>query len=1279
MSRCFRRVRFASVVFFLLSLLIVGSPPQHAAAADFGAAYSYAFGAYPNGIVVNSVNLGTGSLTLSATDLAMSGRLLGFAFTRWYNSADAASGPLGPGWTHSYNWSIADFTSYVNLRRGDGSVDQYTANGGGSYLNPPGAFATLLKNGNSTYTLTQTNQTQYEFDTSGRLTRIHEPAGNQIVLAYTGALLAQITDSVGRVVTLSYDGSNRLTQLLDPIGRKVTYAYDGSGRLGTVTDKLGNAAGQNPLLHQWKYAYDGTTSHLTTVTDPDGRVLMTNSYDAQGRVATQKDGLNNQTTFDWSVAATAKVTDPKGHLVTYTVDSRQRLASRSDTAGGITSTTTYTYDALGDLASVTDATGAKTTYAYDTRGNLTSKTDPAPLNYVTSYVPDAKNNLKQRTDARGYQTNFVYDPATNVLTSLSRQIDATTSATTSYQYLDPANPGLPTRVTSPRGFVTTLGYDAQGNLTSRIDPDGNKTTYSPDGVGRRTSAVDPDGYAPGGVAADHTWQTAYDENDRVTKLTDPLGHLSQSGYDGAGHLQTFTDKNGNITAYAYFPTGALQTVSQKPDPVAQPTLVYLTQVGRDPNGNATTIIQANGVVTDYGYDEHNLLTSMTTHPSPTSSLTTSYARNGNGDPTKQTTPDGIVTTWGYDVDGRLTSESTVWSGVCWCFTFTYDATGNRISDGTLNYRYDGLGRLLSATKPPVRGDMSPTAGTGASPGALSFDDQGGTIAYGYDLDSDVTSMAITAGDTVYASLVNSSLAWSYTPADRLSQVTDWLGRATTYAYSPAGRVKTISFPSGIGASYQYDTVQRVKDIAYSFGATQITHHVYGRDNEGNVTALDEFLAGITPTGTLDHFAMSYDGLNRLTSVSGSAETFGLDEASNLATRSAPTASYSYDLSNRLTSDGTSSYTWSPRDLLLQKGTQTYTYDPRGLMTQPGGLSYDAGGQMTTISAATSQWNFIWDIGKTPPAVLEIWNSNGAPSGNTRFANGLGPLYFEGTLGAFSVLAQDALGSVRAEIHSDGTARTFRYKAYGDIAAASPTGATPSLLGFAGRPFFAWLQPGGLLFMPARWYDPTVGRFLSRDPSHGLPEAPLTLNGFNYANGNPLARLDPTGFAATADAPGACDAACQKEAQNPSGPFPDLSIGGLFGTSVEGGLGPLASAADTFSIGRSAGKPPIVFESGGSFETVSGKTQGTPSQTDAQALGGYIGLGFGGFVTNAKQPSDYAGRFHIAKVDIGTSVVGFSLERAYSDEGIFVLAAEFGLGVGAAFVTMDTTAKATYAR
>jgi RHS repeat-associated protein len=68
------------------------------------------------------------------------------------------------------------------------------------------------------------------------------------------------------------------------------------------------------------------------------------------------------------------------------------------------------------------------------------------------------------------------------------------------------------------------------------------------------------------------------------------------------------------------------------------------------------------------------------------------------------------------------------------------------------------------------------------------------------------------------------------------------------------------------------------------------------------------------------------------------------------------------------------------------------------------------------------------------------------------------------------------------------------------------GTAPAPWGFAGE----FQDPTGLLYLRARWYDPTIGRFLTRDPLPGLPSVPASLNPYVYALNNPVLYTDPSG-------------------------------------------------------------------------------------------------------------------------------------------------------------------------
>ncbi len=304
-------------------------------------------------------------------------------------------------------------------------------------------------------------------------------------------------------------------------------------------------------------------------------------------------------------------------------------------------------------------------------------------------------------------------------------------------------------------------------------------------------------------------------------------------------------------------------------------------------------------------------------------------------------------------------------------------------------------------------------------------------------------------------------------------------------------------------TYSYDRVQRLTDLTNARAGATITSHAYTLDNEGDRTALSEFVSGITPAGTTDGFTMGYDGLLRLTAVAvTNPEGFTLDGASNVTARTGPAATFSYDQANRLTSDGTSAYTWSAADRLVQRGADTFTYDALDRLTgstvagTPRTYAYDGDGLLHSRSAPLPT-TFLWDPATSPARLLQV--------GSDRLVYGLGPLYIAKVDGTTATFARDGGKSVRAEVNDLGLVTgSYRYRAYGALAQSSGLG--PSVLGYAGQ----LTDPSGLVYMRARWYDPQAGRFLSRDLVLGDSAIPRSLNAYGYAFANPLTLSDPSG-------------------------------------------------------------------------------------------------------------------------------------------------------------------------
>lgn len=209
------------------------------------------------GFTSEPINTATGNYYLTLRDISVPGKGTPFSFARSYNSQDSYSGPLGAGWTHSYNVTVTvdQTTGNVAIKEPDGHVDFYSPAGGGSYVPQiAGLFDKLQQNADSSVTLTRKNQIQLVFSPVGKLLSVTDPNGNTKLLSYdTSGNLTTVVDSSGRTFSFMYDGSGHLTSVSDPIGRSWQYTYDANGNLASVRDPLGGIT---------QYSYD--TNHRMT-------------------------------------------------------------------------------------------------------------------------------------------------------------------------------------------------------------------------------------------------------------------------------------------------------------------------------------------------------------------------------------------------------------------------------------------------------------------------------------------------------------------------------------------------------------------------------------------------------------------------------------------------------------------------------------------------------------------------------------------------------------------------------------------------------------------------------------------------------------------------------------------------------------------------------------------------------------------------------------------------------------------------------------------------------
>ena len=995
----------------------------------------------PTATFAEPVNTATGNYYTAHTDVSVHGRGLNLVFNRYYNSLDAYSGPLGAGWSHSYNIFLTiNSDGSVNLKEASGATLAYTPKGSGAYsAATAGCFDTLSQNADGSFVLTRKNRTKLAFAKTGVLLSVADRNGNAQTLAYSsGGDLTTIADTVGRVFTLSYDANHRLVSLTDPAGRSVSYSYDSNGNLVSFKDAAGGITA---------YTYD-SAHRMTTATDPRGVKYLANTFDAQGRVISQSNAAGNATKFAYapgSSGSIATITDGNGDTLKQSYDANLRFVQSADGAGSVRG---FAYDAHNDQTGLTDPNGNTTTIGYDGSGNATSRTDAAGNVRVFTY--DAYNDITSTTDALGHKTAFTYDQSGNLINAKDPLGEVT-------QYTHDAS-GQITAITDALGNRSQLSWDSSGNLVQTIDGAGRKITMSYDAVGRPVSRTDGLG---------HTAKVQYDALDRIVSRTDALGNQTQYTYDAVGHMLTWTDANGNVTSYSYDGVGNLASMTDAGG--AKTTYSY------DANNNRISVTDARGKTTSYSYDAANRLVKVTDPLGRTRAV--SYDAAGN----RLAITDGNAKTnhFNYDALNRLTN-SAYFDGTA--VTYAYDANGNRSSmtdqHGKTNYTYDALNRLTAV---------------------MRFDGQ--NVGYAYDTVGRRASLTYPDGRV---------LSFQYDPGSKLVAVVDSAGGTTSYSYDAVGNPISTKLPNQVTSSRSYDSANRIASIADSGPAGVLSSFSYVLDPAGNR------LEATTADGGVSKY--TYDSLNRLTqwtAPSGQANQYSYDAVGNRTsvTSSAGAIVYTYDDAGELLTAGSISFTYDGNGSRLTRsagqGVTSYAWDARNRLAGITGAAasiqydYDPDGRRLSQQAGNANYSYSHDI-------LGLGNVIGeqGSDGATDYIYGRALISVAGPDGP-AYLSRDGGGNTSSVSNLTGALDgTYEYDPWGKLLNPIDPLGSKAKYKFAGQEFD---PAAGVYFMRARYYDPSVGQFLSRDPL-GRPQGqPMDQNVYAYARNNPLRFSDPSGL------------------------------------------------------------------------------------------------------------------------------------------------------------------------
>ena len=146
--------------------------------------------------------------------------------------------------------------------------------------------------------------------------------------------------------------------------------------------------------------------------------------------------------------------------------------------------------------------------------------------------------------------------------------------------------------------------------------------------------------------------------------------------------------------------------------------------------------------------------------------------------------------------------------------------------------------------------------------------------------------------------------------------------------------------------------------------------------------------------------------------------------------------------------------------------------------------------------------YTLDLAAPLPVVLQTLTG----SASTQYVFGMSTRPLAEYDSAWEYLLPDGLGSVRQLVDASGNVKlTESYEPYGSVLTSQ--GSATSAFGFTGEQSDSYIE---LVFLQARYMQPALGMFLSRDPWSGDELRPGSMNGWNNVENNPINQVDPSG-------------------------------------------------------------------------------------------------------------------------------------------------------------------------
>lgn len=953
--------------------------------------------------------------------------------------------------------------------------------------------------------------TEYEYQ-DGYLVRRTDPAGHSYEYEYetgtNGLLNGKGThlsiDDEGYAHTVSYLNSNVTDVAYSVRGLEQNFRY-----FRNANGKLNVRYGPYPSTLYGLYDYGTEFTYDTNQTDKIKQKLFNNFSSANWTEWMQYDSQHNITNYSVAYCSQSSV-----QQIAIEYDLNRNYPSAVTDAEGHRTELTYTNQVISSRISLSSNEMAETSYAYSS-GLLMAVTNANQHHVLFSHVTQYPGFVKTTvTPQAGPVAVLEYDYSgflTNSLLPGGRRTGFTVTPFGWIQRIDYAD-----------NLYETFQYDAVGNVTNHVDRSGREIKYTYAALGNLTSVSRQFGNTNATVSYDYDQQFntlsirdelnrpveqyTLDLQDRPVIITNLEGQAMSVDYTVGDFVDSISRFDGTVVSNEYTTAGLIEAVHY-PDETNQYT--YLS------NGLVRTLENSDGIISNNWNMASWLTQTVYSAASVTSTAGYAYDPVGNVTNSSVNLQSAIINhQYTYDEAERLTDIFTTEGTETQRFVYAYNTNNGLVASVSnayiqAEYEYNVLDRI-------TRIDWMNSGGTTV----LSFD-------YQYNAVGMITNRVVQIGGSS-----STSTAYEYDNLDRLVREDssnswaeysyDLAGNRTSKVRSDNGSLITIDYALGdgnrltswtAGSTNSFAGLQSA-DIVYIEGSSS---EPIGTDNRWGQLWVSNTVAVTPETDGTNFWIDSFDIDSEIRTVVAAIRA----EAGNMG----------YATNQIFPSIITNGIYQCNAAGCVTNIAYTGTYESQAVS-----FEWDGQYQLTSVSSATSTVRYAYDvlsrrisrtrIAGVSPAEVEQYVYDGTQivadldaSGNILRTYIWGPgidnllsmtVYTNGMTNTCYAL-KDHLNSIHAFVNESGqVVERYEYDAWGRTTAFNAAGdeLSESAIGnrycFQGREI-DWTT--GLYCFRARWYDPVVGRWLSKDPI-GISGG---LNQYVFCGNNPVNFTDPFGL------------------------------------------------------------------------------------------------------------------------------------------------------------------------